>query len=259
MLIWLNGVDNNKWNPNENYAREMQELFSLGADRGAYTEDDVREMARTLTGWRCDWVDGVGNTNFRFDPDYHDDDDKTVYGQTGNFDYTDAVRLCVSHPLHPSFFVTKLWSYFVPTPPDAQTQATLESLYTGSGYGIGPVVEAILQHPDFYEGPELVTPPAVYNAGLMRANGRYVDTTDWAWLSAGAGQQLFYPPTSPAGTSPAGWTRAPARRAGTSPTTSPPRATSIRGRTAGRPTTRPRRRRGADERDGLLGQPDPVR
>jgi hypothetical protein len=56
------------------------------------------------------------------------------------------------------------------------------------------VVEAILQHPDFYEGPELVTPPVVYNAGLLRAIGRYIDTTAWAWLSSGAGQQLFYPP-----------------------------------------------------------------
>ena len=194
MLLWLNGVDNDKWNPNENYAREMQELFSLGADRGAYTEDDVREMARALTGWRSDWVSGVGNTNFRFDPSYHDDTPKTVYGQTGNFDYTDAVGLCVSHPLHPSFFVTKLWSYFVPTPPDADTLAALASAYTSSGYGIQPVVEAILQHPDFYAGPELVTPPVVYNAGLLRAIGRYIDTTDWAWLSSAAGQQLFYPP-----------------------------------------------------------------
>ena len=194
MLIWLNGVDNDKWNPNENYAREMQELFSLGADRGAYTEDDVREMARALTGWRSDWVEGVGNTNFRFDPSYHDDTPKTVYGQTGNFDYTDAVRLCVSHPLHPSFFVTKLWSYFVPTPPDAGTLAALTGAYTSSGYGIQAVVEAILQHPDFYEGPELVTPPVVYNAGLLRAIGRSIDTTDWAWLSSAAGQQLFYPP-----------------------------------------------------------------
>ena len=194
MLVWLNGIQNNKRDPNENYAREMMELFSLGADRGAYTEDDVREMARTLTGWRADWVSGVGYTNFRFDTGYHDTTTKSVFGQAGTWDYTDAVRLCVSHPLHPSFFVTKLWSYFIPTPPDAQTQATLESLYTGSGYGIGPVVEAILQHPDFYDGPELVTPPVVYNAGLLRAIGRYVDTTDWAAMSAAAGQQLFYPP-----------------------------------------------------------------
>jgi hypothetical protein len=49
-------------------------------------------------------------------------------------------------------------------------------------------------HPDFLDGPELVTPPVVYNAGLLRAVGRYIDTTAWAWLSAGAGQQLFYPP-----------------------------------------------------------------
>src|ERR1700691_6439436 len=51
MLLFLNGTSNNKWDPNENYGREMMELFSLGADRGAYTEDDVREMARALTGW----------------------------------------------------------------------------------------------------------------------------------------------------------------------------------------------------------------
>jgi hypothetical protein len=55
-------------------------------------------------------------------------------------------------------------------------------------------VEAILQHPDFYEGPELVTPPVVYNAGLLRSIGRPIDTTAWTWLSASAGQQLFYPP-----------------------------------------------------------------
>jgi hypothetical protein len=56
------------------------------------------------------------------------------------------------------------------------------------------VLEAILQHPDFYEGPELVSPPVVYNAGLLRSISRPIDTTAWAWLSANAGQQLFYPP-----------------------------------------------------------------
>ena len=55
-------------------------------------------------------------------------------------------------------------------------------------------MEAILQHPDFYEGPELVTPPVVYNAGLLRSIGRPIDTTDWTWLDSAAGQQLFYPP-----------------------------------------------------------------
>jgi Protein of unknown function (DUF1800) len=194
MLLFLNGTSNSKWDPNENYAREMMELFSLGADRGAYTEDDVREMARALTGWRNDWSAELGNHNFRFDPSYHDSTSKTVFGQTGKFNYLDAVNLCVNHPLHPSFFVTKLWGYFIPTVPDTQTLASLQGVYVNSNFNIGAVVEAILQHPDFYVGPEMVTPPVVFNAGLLRAIERYIDTTDWVWLSSQAGQQLFYPP-----------------------------------------------------------------
>jgi Protein of unknown function (DUF1800) len=193
MLVFLDGIYNEKENPNENYAREMMELFSLGADRGAYSEDDVREMARALTGWQAEWTE-EGYANFHYNPERHDEEAKTVFGQTGNWNYEDAVRLCVSHPLHASFFVTKLWGYFIPIPPDEATLASLQGLYLSSGYSIRAVVEAILQHPDFYEGPELVTPPVVYNAGLLRAIGRPVDSTSWAWLSAGAGQQLFYPP-----------------------------------------------------------------
>jgi uncharacterized protein (DUF1800 family) len=193
MLVFLDGIYNDKNNPNENYAREMMELFSLGADRGAYTEDDVREMARALTGWTAEWSE-EGLHEFEFDSARHDKREKTVFGKTGNWNWEDAVRLCVEHPLHASFFVTKLWGYFIPTPPDEATLAALQGLYVGSGYSIRAVVEAILQHPDFYEGPELVTPPVVYNAGLLRAIGRPIDTTAWTWLSAGAGQQLFYPP-----------------------------------------------------------------
>jgi Protein of unknown function (DUF1800) len=194
MLVFLDGIYNDKWEPNENYAREMMELFSLGADRGAYSEDDVREMARALSGWTADWTESSGLQNFRFVASRHDAGNKTIFGQTGKWNWEDAVRLCVTHPLHASFFVAKLWSYFVPTPPAEATLASLQGLYIGSGYAIRPVVEAILQHPDFLEGPELVTPPVVYNAGLLRAIGRPIDTTAWAWLCSGAGQQLFYPP-----------------------------------------------------------------
>jgi len=194
MLLFLNGTSNRKGDPNENYAREMMELFSLGADRGAYTESDVREMARALTGWRSDWSAELGEHNFRYDPSHHDTGQKTVFGQTGNWNYEDAVRLCVSHPLHASFFVTKLWGYFIPSPPSQATLASLQGLYLNSGTSIRAVLEAILQHPDFYEGPELVTPPVVYNAGLLRSISRPIDTTSWTWLSGDAGQQLFYPP-----------------------------------------------------------------
>jgi uncharacterized protein (DUF1800 family) len=194
MLVFLDGIYNDRYDPNENYAREMMELFSLGADRGAYTETDIREMARALTGWRAEWTESSGLQNFHFDSTRHDKTNKTVFGQTGNWGWEDAVRLCVNHPLHASFFVSKLWGYFVASPPDEATLASLQGLYLSSGYSIRAVVEAILQHPDFLSGPELVTPPVVYNAGLLRAIGRPIDTTAWAWLSAAAGQQLFYPP-----------------------------------------------------------------
>ena len=194
MLIWLDGTSNNRWDPNENYAREMMELFSLGADRGAYTETDVREMARALTGWRNDWSSSEGNVNFRFDPTFHDATAKTIFGQTGNFDWTDAVRLCVSHPLHASFFVTKLWGYFIPTPPDTATLASLQGIYLSGGYDIRAVVEAILLHPDLFAGDEMVVEPVIYNAGLLRAVKRGIDTSAWAWLGSMAGQQLYHPP-----------------------------------------------------------------
>jgi uncharacterized protein (DUF1800 family) len=196
MLIWLSGLDSDKESPNENYARELMELFTLGADRpGGYTEQDVREQARALTGWTADWNDDQGRyVDFRFDPRRHDSGAKTIFGQTGTFDWKDSCRLVLTHPNHASFFVSKLWSYFVPTAPDAQTQEGLEQLYVSGTYAVGPVVEAILRHPAFYTGPAMVKPPVVYTAGILRALGRGIDTEDWVWLDAQAGQQLFYPP-----------------------------------------------------------------
>jgi Protein of unknown function (DUF1800) len=193
MLLWLDGIENRSRDVNENYAREVMELFTLGADRG-YTEQDVRELARAFTGWRADWVDGTGWTNFRFDTRRHDANPKTIFGQTGDYDWQDAVRLCLENPYHASFFVTKLWSYFIPTPPDAATQARLQKLYLDSGYGIAPVVEAILKHPALYADRALVKSPVVYNAGLLRRFGRGITTTAWGWLGNRAGQQLFWPP-----------------------------------------------------------------
>src|SRR5829696_2604488 len=102
MLVFLNGIDNRKRAVNENYAREVMELFTLGADRGAYTETDIREAARALTGWRADYVDMVGWTNFRFEPGQHDTRNKTIFGHTGNFDWRDVVELCLANPYHRS-------------------------------------------------------------------------------------------------------------------------------------------------------------
>jgi len=193
MLLWLNGTDNSRTSPNENYAREMMELFTLGADRG-YGETDVRQQARALTGFRNDWRNGVGNVNFRYDPGYHDTGVKTIFGKRGAFGWKDSVRLSVTHPDHASFFVQKLWSYFIAAKPDAATQRALERLYLSSGRSVRPVVTAVLEHPALYTGGRLTKSPVVYTAGLLRRLGRPIDTTAWAWLDAMAGQQLFYPP-----------------------------------------------------------------
>jgi uncharacterized protein (DUF1800 family) len=191
MLVWLNGNQNVKQKPNENYGREMMELFTLGANRGAYTETDVREQARALTGWKGSVTKGLPSA-FTYDPTRHDTGPKTIFSQTGNWAWQDSCALCLAHPLHPSFFVTKLWGYFVPTPPDAATVAGLTAIYAKRL--VRPVVEAILLHPDFHEGPRMTKPPVVYNAGLLRSIDRPIDTSIWWSLDQQAGQQLFYPP-----------------------------------------------------------------
>jgi uncharacterized protein (DUF1800 family) len=199
MLVFLSGISNSKRAPNENYAREVMELFTLGADRGAYTETDVRSLARALTGWRADWSNADGFVNFRFDATRYDATSKTLwagtaYERSGTFGWRDACTLLLENPFHRSHFVLKLWSYFIPSPPSASTQAALESLYVSSGYSIGQVVEAILLHPDLYTGAPLVKPPAVYIAGVLRATGQTITHDAWVWLASLAGQLLFYPP-----------------------------------------------------------------
>ena len=192
MLRFLDGVANYRGHVNENYARELMELFTLGADRGAYTEQDVREQARALTGWRT--IETQAGAIYRYESNYHDDGTKTVFGQTGRWGWEDACRLCLEHELHPSFVVSKLWGYFMPGPPSDEDRAKLETLYRDSGYQIRPVVEATLMHPDFYEGPAMVTPPVVMMAGLLRASQRGIETTAWQQIMGECGHKLFLPP-----------------------------------------------------------------
>lgn len=193
MLIWLSGNQNNKWSPNENYARELMELFTLGA-QARYSEQDVREQARALTGWTNDWRDDVGYANFRFSRRLHDTGRKKIFGKRGNFDWQDSVDLCLRHPDHAAFFVKKLWSYFIPTTLKGKDLSAFKKLYLRSGRRVGPVVRAILMHPAFYKGPAMVKPPIVFTAGLLRAQGRGITSDGWAWLSEGTGQRLFFPP-----------------------------------------------------------------
>jgi uncharacterized protein (DUF1800 family) len=194
MLLWLSLSGSTKADPNENYAREMQELFTLGAGSG-YTESDVREHARALSGWTNSWNQATGEPDdFHFDPTLHDDGVKVIYGRRGIFGWRDSLRLVLERPEHPKYFVTKLWSYFSPEPlPTADARAAA-AIYLSSGKQIRPLVEAMLMHPLVYAGASLVKPPIVQIAGMLRGIDRYIDTDAWVWESSLVGQTPFYPP-----------------------------------------------------------------
>jgi uncharacterized protein (DUF1800 family) len=92
------------------------------------------------------------------------------------------------------YFVERLWSYFMPTPPSTQTKRALRQIYVASGHLVRPVVEAILKHPDVYDGETLIKPPMVFIVGMLRARQRYIDTDSWSWITDLAGQRPFLPP-----------------------------------------------------------------
>jgi uncharacterized protein (DUF1800 family) len=196
MGTWLNLIGSYKADPNENFARELMELFTLGEGDG-YTETDVREAARALTGYVRREPSGVLE-NVDFQTSRHDAGAKTIFGQTDTFGPRDVVRLCMEHPGHAPFLMRKLWAFFIDEPLDAATLAALQRIYVDGGRAIRPVVAAILDHPALYaslDSPGMVKCPAVFLAGMLRATGTPVAIPDWSWQIRDMGQQLFWPPS----------------------------------------------------------------
>jgi uncharacterized protein (DUF1800 family) len=195
LILFLSGTKNWAWAVNENFGRELQELFTLGANNG-YTQQDVHEIARALTGWQ--YVQGPGGESdmedFHIEAKSHDWTNKTIYGQTGNWGWSDVATMVVRHPDHPAYFVSKLWSYFITTPPSSGDLAALAQTYSSSGFQVRPVVEAILCHPDFYNDQNMVKPPVVYVVGMLKARQIFVDGETWYWNAEMAGQRLYQPP-----------------------------------------------------------------
>ncbi len=192
MQRFLDLDNSHKRAPNENFARELFELFTLGVNNG-YTERDIREAARALTGFTFDW----NTKRFGYDPSRHDDGVKTIFGKRGNFDGPDVVNLAINHPKHAPFICRKLWGYFTLRPCPPATLRRMVAAYRGSNTQIKPVLRIILTHPALYAGlgePDQVKPPFVYAAGLMRKTGRFVTFEDWSWLLGSMGQRPFYPP-----------------------------------------------------------------
>ncbi|MBV9602240.1 MAG: DUF1800 domain-containing protein [Chloroflexi bacterium] len=149
MLIWLDNRLNRKGSPNENYAREVQELFTIGI--GNYTEQDVHEAARAFTGHSLD-----RSLSYVFNKNQHDDGSKTFEGQTGNFDADDILGILVRNPATARYITTKLFSWFVYENPDSSVIDRLSNTFTTSNFDIRAVLK------DMFTGPEFLSDQAFH-------------------------------------------------------------------------------------------------
>lgn len=192
MLVWLDSNRNVKGAPNENYAREVMELFSLGV--GNYTEKDVQEAARAFTGWHHD----VEVTQFEFQRELHDDGPKTVFGKSGKFTGEDVARLCCEHPACAPFLVGKLYAFFVSeTPPPKALLEPLAGRYRASGYDTAALVRTILSSRLFFSEHAYrmrVKWPVECALGALAAVPDRVPLGDLLEPLSKMGQALFAPP-----------------------------------------------------------------
>jgi uncharacterized protein (DUF1800 family) len=200
MLRYLTGELNVRGAPNENYARELMELFTLGvvntAGQPNYSQTDVEQLAKALSGWQINDSNPNAVSSYFTQSRWYDGP-KLVFGQFGNFTYADAVDLVVGHPAHPAFIVNALWSEFIVSPPDAATLQKLTATYTGNGYQVGPLLAEILTHPLLFDSltePTMIKPPVVYAVGAMRALGVGVTDSTAADYLDGMGQTPYFPP-----------------------------------------------------------------
>jgi uncharacterized protein (DUF1800 family) len=202
MLIWLDGAGNTVAHPNENLAREFMELFTLGV--GNYTETDVRQAARALTGWAVDVRGDTATAN----PRRHDPGPETVLGSTGAYDAASLVDVLLARPASPRFVAGRIWTRFVSdTPPDPATMDALTAAY-GPGHDVTALLRAAVSAPAFRDPASvLVRQPVEWLVGALRALRLPATTLPAAAVQGGLtglGQVPFYPPNVggwPAGTS----------------------------------------------------------
>jgi uncharacterized protein (DUF1800 family) len=150
MIFWLDNQENLKNKPNENFAREVMELFTLGI--GNYTEKDVQEAARAFTGWslRRGGRAGAGRAEFLFRPGVHDDGEKTVLGKTGNLTGEDVIAHLCSLPRTSEYITLKLWEWFVYPTPDEALIKKMAAKFRGDGLNIKTLLREIMNAPEFY-------------------------------------------------------------------------------------------------------------
>ena len=193
MLVWLDGRDNHVGRANENFAREVMELFTLGVD-GSYSEKDVQEAARSFTGWQG----GDGPGGFIYNPGAHDDGEKTVLGQTGNWHADDVCDILARHPQTARFLTAKLFRFFVGIEPSKNDIDKLSKVYLENQFHIGAVLEAIFTSDIFYSEAARfakIKSPVEFCVMTIRAtNAPLSAARDLSRALANMGQDLFNPP-----------------------------------------------------------------
>jgi len=192
MLVYLDGAQNRKGQPNENFAREVMELFTLG--EGHYTEQDIKEAARAFTGWSLNRETG----EYLFRPGVHDFGNKTVLGRSGNMDGDTVLDILLAQPATAEFVTTKLWRDFVSPDPDSREVRRIAQLFRASNYDIKVALRAILLSDAFWARENrgtLIKSPVEFIVGTLRQlEVQPPSGLPFAVLSAGMGQNLFSPP-----------------------------------------------------------------
>lgn len=191
MLNFLNNQQNKKDHPNENFAREVMELFTMG--RGNYTEHDVREGARAFTGWSYD-----KEGNFKERKNLHDEGSKTFLGRTGNFDGNDILNIILEQKATAQFITTKIYKFFVNEKPDQDIVNKLSTNFYNSEYDIKKLMTEIFSSTWFYDQKNIgnrIKSPIELMAGMMRILPMHIQNPENLIVYQKLlGQMLLYPP-----------------------------------------------------------------
>lgn len=192
MLQFLNNQQNKKAHPNENFARELMELFTLG--RGNYTEQDIRESARAFTGWAFD----KDSHEFVFRKKQHDEGGKTFMGRTGNFGGEDIINIIMDNRATAQFIVKKLYKYYVNETIDEQRVSELAAWYYNNQYDTGKLLKKIFASEWFYSPANTgcnIKSPVEFIVGITRKfDITYNNPRVLLGMQKGLGQVLFFPP-----------------------------------------------------------------
>lgn len=191
MLQFLNNQQNRKMHPNENFAREVMELFTMG--RGNYTENDIKEAARAFTGWGFN-----PRGEFVVRRNQHDDGSKTFLGKTGNFDGDDILNILLENKQTANYISKKIYRYFVNENVNEQNQQWLSKRFYDSNYDISKLLNDIYTSDWFYDDKNIgnrIKSPVELIAGIRRLLPMQLENEESQLLFQRAlGQVLFYPP-----------------------------------------------------------------